>query len=225
MGILIIAATSLLLFSPQGATIRSNPQLLADDVQHWVARHPVLAPAVFISIYLLASMLALPVWVLQILSGYGFGLVMGIVWCCISAAVSATLIVKFSHFLAGDYFHDRIEPRMARLHNVMDKVGHNGLLTVMAVRLMHVIPFGLSNYLFGVTSIRPIEAGLGTLVGGLPAIAAYVAAASSVRSRWMFWACLVGVNVLLVLPIAIRWYLTHRRPRKPAVLSPSKPKQ
>ena len=67
------------------------------------------------------------------------------------------------------------EAKHTRLRALDEKMGHNGLLIVMASRLMHFLPFGVSNYLFGITRITLMDVILGTFLGNAPAIAFYVA--------------------------------------------------
>ena len=215
----MLTALALLIFSPQGQAIRQDPGAFRQDVQTWVADHPISAPLVYVVVYVLMTMLAMPVWWLQVMAGYGFGFTMGVAWSAVAAAMSAGLTVQFSHFLIGEYFHEHVEMRLAKLHNIMEKVGHNGFLTVLAIRLMHIVPFGLSNYIFGLTAIKPLEAALGALIGGTPSTAAYVAMASPYRSYWQFWAILVAINVGLILPFIIHWRRNHRH--APADAQPS----
>jgi uncharacterized membrane protein YdjX (TVP38/TMEM64 family) len=89
-----------------------------------------------------------------------------------------------------------------------EKLGHNGFLVVMAVRLMHINPFGLSNYAMGLTRIRAREAAIGTLLGNIPAVAFYVGVGGGYRpwKNWHFTGGLVLVNILLLIPLALRYY-------------------
>ncbi len=208
---LILLFAGLLMFTPTGQAIRSNPHAFGADFRQWVAHRRVMAPVVFVLLYVLFGVMTMPVWPLQVLAGYGFGVTVGIFWATVGSMTAATVTVRFAHFLAGDYFHDRVEMRTARLHALMEKLGHNGLLSVMAVRLLHVIPFGLSNYVFGLTSIRLLPVAVGTGIGGLPALAGYVAAASPLRDDWRFWTVLGGLNLALLLPFGIRWLAVYRR--------------
>ena len=189
--------------TPFGEKVRDR-RLVAE----WVRAHRVIAPLLLVAAYVLLSVLMLPVWWLQVLSGYCFGLVLGVLWCEVGAIIGAVLSLLLSRWLVGQWFHERFESRMAKLHNINEKLGHNGLLVVMGVRLCHLLPFGLSNYLFGLTRITIIDVALGTFGGGLVAIAIYVAigVGRHLLRDWRLWTILSAINVVLLIPLALRYW-------------------
>jgi uncharacterized membrane protein YdjX (TVP38/TMEM64 family) len=190
---------------------------LGRELQHrelvhaWVHRHRIVAPLVFVAAYVLMSILMLPVWPLQLMAGYCFGLFTGIAWCEMGAALGAMLSVRLSRWLVGEWFQARYESRIQRLRQIDQSLGSNGLAVVLAVRLCHVLPFGLSNYLFGLTRITLMDVGLGTVVGNLPAIAIIVAGGAASLRNGRFWTVLIAVNLLLLTPLAWRY---RRRSRQ-----------
>jgi uncharacterized membrane protein YdjX (TVP38/TMEM64 family) len=66
----------------------------------------------------------------------------------------------------------------------------------------------VSNYLFGVTRITAMDVLLGTLLGNAPMIAFYVAVGAGLRPLRHFWFmfALAVVNVLLLVPVALRYW-------------------
>src|SRR5258706_13139820 len=129
---LAICAWYVIFKTPFGQQLR-NRRLVAD----WVRAHRVIAPLILVVAYVLLSVLMLPVWWIQALAGYCFGLVMGILWCEIGAVIGAVISLLLSRWLVGEWFRERFESRMAKLHRINEKLGHNGLLVVMGVRLCH----------------------------------------------------------------------------------------
>ena len=113
-----------------------------------------------------------------------------------------------SRLVVGEWFHSKVEARRARLREIDERLGHNGFLVVMATRLMHFVPFGAANYLFGLSRISLIDVVLGTLLGNIPAIAFYVAVGSGIHPlrNWRFMAGLAAVNVVLLVPVALRYW-------------------
>src|SRR6478672_1589006 len=69
----IVWAGLWLTFSQTGAKIREDPREFGKDVRAWVSLHPVAAPAIYVGVYVLASLLALPMWWILIVAGYVFG--------------------------------------------------------------------------------------------------------------------------------------------------------
>jgi len=196
----IVAALILLLGTAQGRQIAHHPQIIGHDVQRWTAAHPYLSPLIVIVIYIIATLLLLPVWWMQVLAGCGFGLLWGVIWCDLGAT------------LAADWYHAKVESRLQKLRKLDEKLGHNGFLVVMAVRLIHVLPFSLSNYLFGLTRITLIDVAMGTFLGNLPALTLYVTLGADPQrmATVEFVFLLVGMNLMLLTPLALRYLFPGR---------------
>ena len=196
----------LLFHTPLGHRIRDR-----DVVHDWVQRHLIITPLLLIGAYVLLTIVMLPVWELQIAAGYGLGLLGGVFWCELGAALGAVASLLLSRWLVGGWFHARYEARMAKLHSLNEKLGHNGLLVVMGIRLCHVLPFGLSNYLFGLTPITVMDVLIGTLAGNLPTIAVGVAlgVGPHLLREWQFWTVLATTNIVLLIPLALRYLKPH----------------
>jgi uncharacterized membrane protein YdjX (TVP38/TMEM64 family) len=96
---------------------------------------------------------------------------------------------------------------MKALSSLDEKMGHNGFLVVMAVRLSHVLPFALSNYAFGITRISVRDVALGTALGGIPAVAISVLLGADVHPLhdWRVMCIIAAVNVVLIVPVAVRY--------------------
>jgi uncharacterized membrane protein YdjX (TVP38/TMEM64 family) len=205
---LIAAAVYVLFFTDFGHRLRGDPHQVGRDFRGLVDRHPVAAPAIFLAAYTMTAVCLLPVWWLQILAGIAYGLYLGVAWSLAGAVLGATCSFLISRTLLEDWVHNSFEARHARLREIDEKLGHNGLLVVMACRLMHFLPFGVSNYLFGLTRITFPDVLLGTLLGNIPAITAYVAGGAGLEpwKSWRFILCLTALNVILLVPIALRYW-------------------
>jgi uncharacterized membrane protein YdjX (TVP38/TMEM64 family) len=207
---LIAGAMYVLFCTAYGYQLRTDPRQLAKlghDFGQWVDGHRVIAPAIFIGVFVVVSLTLVPVWWLQILAGYGFGLWLGMGYSLIAAGLGAAATFLISRMLLADWVQKKFEARHEKLRALDEKMGHNGLMVVMATRLTHVLPFGVSNYLFGVTRINLTELVIGTLLGNIPGIALYVAAGAHLHPwrNWRFIVCLAAVNLLLLVPIVLRY--------------------
>ncbi len=205
---IIAAALYGLFFTHWGARIRDNPHEVGREFREWVDAHDITATSVFLGLYILASVSLLPVWWLQILAGAAFGLWWGIAWSLVGATLGALATFFISQELLADWVRTKFEARHARLRELDEKMGHNGLMIVMAARLTHVIPFGVSNYLFGLSRINWVEVAIGTLLGNGPAISMYVAMGAG-HKPWHDWRFMTGLaiaNILLLIPIAVRYW-------------------
>jgi uncharacterized membrane protein YdjX (TVP38/TMEM64 family) len=79
----------------------------------------------------------------------------------------------------------------------------------MAIRLMHVLPFGLSYYALGLFRISLIDAAVGTLLGGIPSVAFYVLLGNNphLLENWRYVVGLAALNVVLMIPVALRYLI------------------
>src|SRR5438552_12604450 len=138
---LIGIALALAFGTQRGRRFMTHPHQARAEVHLWVHDHRLVAAAVFVAVYIVVAMAGLPVWWLQILGGFSFGLGWGIFWCALSSTIAACCCFVLSRFVLRDWFEKRVESRMSKLHTLAETLGHNGLLTVMVIRLMHVMPF------------------------------------------------------------------------------------
>ena len=84
-----------------------------------------------------------------------------------------------ARWLAADWFQGKVEAHRERLRRLDEKLGHNGLLVVMAVRLVPVVPYSVCNYLLGVTRVSLIDVALGTVLGSPPHVIVSVTAGAN----------------------------------------------
>jgi uncharacterized membrane protein YdjX (TVP38/TMEM64 family) len=203
----IAVGIGLLFFHPIGQELIHHPRGVGRKIHAWMHIHWVLAPLALIGLYILLTLAALPVWWLQVVAGYVFGIIVGIVCCQIAATIGAVLTSQFAHWLAADWFQKKIESKMKALATLDEKMGHNGFLVVMAARLSHVLPFALSNYAFGISRISVRDVAIGTALGGIPAVAISVMLGADVHPLrdWRVMCIIAAVNVILIVPVAVRY--------------------
>ncbi len=195
-------------FTPLGQELRVRHALLGKDVRYLAAQHPAAAPIIFIAIYAVLATLALPVWWVPILGGLAFGVWLGTLWSLIGAMLGAAIAFALVRWIAADWFHQRVESKLERLKQIDEALGHNGFLVVIAVRLIHLMPFGLCNYALGLTKISLADVILGTLLGGIPTVSIYVAIGAGLHplQNWRFITVIAVLNVLMIVPVAARYW-------------------
>src|SRR5690554_2763010 len=80
LGLLICGIAAAIWFARYteiGQQIFANSAAVRDAARHWVDNQPLLAAGAYAAVYVLCGMLLLPIWWLQILSGFVFGLAWG----------------------------------------------------------------------------------------------------------------------------------------------------
>jgi uncharacterized membrane protein YdjX (TVP38/TMEM64 family) len=211
----IITGVCLLAFTHRGHEISQHPREFIEHFLRWIRSHPIHAALLYIGLYLLMTLLMLPLWTIQMMCGYALrhllgttaGIIVGIAVCQVAATISAMIAFHFSRWLAADWFHKKVETKIQKLRSLDEKLGHNGFLLVMAVRVMHVLPFGISNYAFGLLSITAADVLIGTILGGIPGVLLYVGVGAHphIVADWRFMTAMVIINIILIVPVALRY--------------------
>ncbi len=208
---LVLAGLYILFFTQHGQLILQNPKhfrkAIQSDVQSWVQSHRVIAPSLFVLTYLLCGLSGLPVWWLQVLGGIAFGLLPAIALCSLSASATAVCGLCASRWILAEWFHTRVEAKLEKLRRVEKFLGHNGFLVVIAIRLLHTIPFGISNYILGLTEITIADVALGTFLGSAPAMTTYVTLGINPHQihTWRFFIAIIAMHVVLLIPLLLRY--------------------
>lgn len=195
-------------FTPAGTDMRHR-----HVVHHWMVLHPMLAPLALVGLYMLLSItIALPVWPVQVIAGRSLGLIEGVIVCEIGSTLAAGLSAWMANWAVGDLFKRRVESKITKLRDLEKKLDHNGLLVVMTTRLLHVVPFGISNYLFGLLHFTLQQVMVGTLLGNLPAVCWYVGLGAfsdlgwrNLGKHWIFFTLLITMNLVLLGLMRLRY--------------------
>ncbi len=139
---------------------------------NWVRHLGVAGAFVFIAVYALAAVLFLPGAIFTIAAGLVYGIAGGTAVALSGATLGASLA-----FLTGRYLlRKRIESFSGKnkTFGAIDAaIGKQGWKIVGLLRLSPLIPFNVSNYFYGVTSIGFLPYVLASLVGMLPGTLLY----------------------------------------------------
>lgn len=132
-----------------------------------------LGPAAFILIYILGTLLFIPMPVLMLAAGALFGVPLGFALVSLSATLSAGGV-----FLAGRYFSrgwilKKIEAH-ERIRMLDDAVSKEGWKMVLLLRLAATLPFSLLNYILGLSKISFKHYILTSWIGMMPGMLLYV---------------------------------------------------
>ena len=121
-------------------------------IEAFRAGQPVLAVAVYFSLYVLVTALSLPGAALLTLAGGAvFGLLWGTVIVSFASTVGATLAFLISRFLLRDWVAARFGQR---LQAIDEGVRREGAFYLFTLRLVPVFPFFVINLLFGLTAMK-----------------------------------------------------------------------
>lgn len=133
----------------------------------WIESLGWWAPAAFVVLYVLCTLLLVPRTVLTVAAGFLFGFGWGAVLALLSINLGANLA-----FFSGRHFIRSMVERRARHHPrflALDRaVGRDGWRIVALTRLTPVFPYSLLNYAFGLTQVAWPQFVAGSFLGMLP---------------------------------------------------------
>jgi len=124
-------------------------------------------------VYTIAEILALPAIPLTASAGYLFGVVQGTAIVLLSASIAAACSFLIGRTFLRSYVEKVLEnyPEFKRIDKV---IGQEGFKLMLLLRLSPIFPFALSNYFYGVTSVKFWPYFWGTFFGFFPGTIAYV---------------------------------------------------
>ncbi len=172
-----------------------------------IAGYGVLAPVLYMLLYMVAPVLLLPGLPLTIAGGVLFGPFWGVVYTISSATAGACLAFLVARYLARDWVEKKLRsPRWRRLDEGVER---HGWKVVAFTRLIPLFPFNLLNYAFGLTRIRFWPYAATTFICMLPACIAYIVFSSSlldlIRGK-VSAGLLIGIGlIVLVSLIPLLW--------------------
>jgi len=143
------------------------------------------APAIFVSLYAVATTFAMPGSILTLAGGALFGFAWGTVWVSIGANIGASGAFWMGRKLGRQGVEailgrgKRSSGFLARLDQVTREHGFRGLLTL---RLIPVMPFNALNVGSGLTVLPWRVYAIGTLIGILPGTVIYTYFADALLS-------------------------------------------
>lgn len=141
------------------------------ELTSFVAAHRILAFALFVAIYALATTLAIPgvLWI-TIAGGFLFGLVGGVVGTSIGATFGATILFLAARHLFANRMRKSAGGFLARFEEGFRRDAGAYLLSI---RFIPVVPFFIANIAPAFLGVRPWLFVVTTFVGILPGVIAY----------------------------------------------------
>jgi uncharacterized membrane protein YdjX (TVP38/TMEM64 family) len=121
--------------------------------QEWVKDMGAAGIILYGAAYVAAVVLFVPGIVLTLGAGFLFGLGKGIIVVSIASTIAAALAFLIARYFARASV-ERLAKKDARFEAIDRAIGKEGWKVVALLRLSPLVPFSLSNYLYGLTSVR-----------------------------------------------------------------------
>ena len=138
----------------------------------WIEAHRTLAWIVYLAIYIIATVLVVPVSILTLAAGYLFGLPLGVVLASIGSVLGASGALLVGRFFVREWVAKRIAD-LPRFRALDQATRHEGFLIVFLTRLSPLFPFNLINYGLALTSVRFRDYFFASWLGMLPVTIVY----------------------------------------------------
>jgi uncharacterized membrane protein YdjX (TVP38/TMEM64 family) len=141
-------------------------QLTRDNIRAFVEqlREPWYGPAVFVAVFALGCVFALPASLFVIAAGLIWGFLAGALYSIVGGLIGAV-----ASFYVGQFVGEGLLERFGRLGAVVARqVDHAGFGTLLVLRYIPGIPFAVLNYGAGVARVRFRDFVLATLIGMTP---------------------------------------------------------
>ncbi|GBG33430.1 Transmembrane protein 64 [Hondaea fermentalgiana] len=135
---------------------------------------PVKGPFLLFIIYVISTIFMLPLWGFHMTTGYVYGTFYAAMLIATTQALAAGAAFTMSRYVVGPYVRGFLERKYGRKFFAIDRaVSDEGLKITLLLRLSPLIPFGMNNYLCGITQMKLWEFVVGTWLGVLPGTTAY----------------------------------------------------
>ncbi len=193
--------------------------------QGWIDGMGVLGGVVFGAAYVVAALLFVPGAALTLAAGLTFGIVWGTVIVSVASTAAAALAFLISRYAARERAQ-KLARGNARFAAIDRAIGENGWKVVGLLRLSPIVPFSLSNYLYGLTAVRFLPYLLASWIGMLPGTILYVAIGAAGHGssqgkspvQWVF----LGAGVLATAAVTVWLARIARKELKKKKVGPTR---
>jgi uncharacterized membrane protein YdjX (TVP38/TMEM64 family) len=186
------------------------------ELRDWIASLGAWGPIVYMGLYVVAVVAAIPGSAITVLAGVLFGSLAGTVMVSAASVTGATLAFLIARYFARASVAEWLA-RSERFNRLDAMTARHGAIMVAVTRLVPLFPFNLLNYGFGLTRVPLWTYVFWSWLCMLPGTVLYVAGADTVstalaegRVPWRL-AALAAVMLALVLALG---FFTRRYLRR-----------
>ena len=176
------------------------------DLRQWISSLGAWGPLVFVFLYALAVVAALPGSALTIASGALFGSTLGVVVVSVGSTLGASLCFLIARYVARDAVSRWLQ-KSEKFRRLDQLTRERGVMIVALTRLVPLFPFNLLNYGFGVTAVPFRTYVFWSWLCMLPGTVVYViggdAFAQGLGKGGVPWALIFAIGLAAVLLVTL----------------------
>ncbi len=167
----------------------------------WVGQMGAAGIFIFIFVYAFATVLLAPGSVLTIGAGFAFGLWKGFLAVSAGATLGASLAFLVARFIARGKI-ESVSQRHEKFRKIDNAIGKQGAKLIFLLRLSPVIPFNLSNYFYGLTSVEFWPYVLVYIGAAGKAAVAAATGGEAMKHGWQYWT-FMGIGLAATISVTI----------------------
>lgn len=157
----------------------------------------VWGPVAYIGLYALVTTTCISVLPLTIAGGLIFGATLGILYTAIGACFGLSLSFLIARYIARKPIESKFGQTEA-FKKINEGVKNDGWFILATTRLLPVFPFGIQNYVYGLTPISFLQYSLLSTIFILPGTSVFVLLAGAVASGDMKTAAKMSITASLI---------------------------
>ena len=138
----------------------------------WVEGLGLWGPVLFAALYVVVTVSLIPGSILTIGAGAVFGVIPGTIYTSVGATIGATFAFLLGRTLMRGWVEKRVNAS-PKLKAVDEAVEREGGRIVFLLRLSPLVPYNLSNYIYGLTKVGLGSYILASWIGMIPGILLY----------------------------------------------------
>ncbi len=167
----------------------------------------VWGPLAYIILYALITITMITVLPITIAGGIIFGPIMGIIYTAIGAGLGLSLAFLIARYVARGAIEKKFGDSAA-FKKIDSGVRKDGWFILATTRLLPIFPFGIQNYVYGLTSISFIQYAVLSVIFILPGTSVFVMLAGAFASgdkatviKYSVMASLIFLGLMIVTKI------------------------
>jgi uncharacterized membrane protein YdjX (TVP38/TMEM64 family) len=139
----------------------------------WINEIGIVGGAVFVAVYVAATVLFVPGSILTLGAGFVFGVLQGTIYVSVASTLGATAAFLVGRYFARDWVAQKVSSN-ERFQAIDNAVGREGWKIVGLTRLSPIFPFNMLNYAYGLTKVSVKGYFFASWIGMLPGTLMYV---------------------------------------------------
>eukprot|EP01111_Echinosteliopsis_oligospora_P012600 TRINITY_DN4334_c0_g1_i1.p1 TRINITY_DN4334_c0_g1~~TRINITY_DN4334_c0_g1_i1.p1 ORF type:complete len:277 (-),score=52.55 TRINITY_DN4334_c0_g1_i1:282-1112(-) len=173
----ILLTTIIILFLVPNSPV----QTYLMEFMEWIQNIPVIIGSITLMImYAIAMVFLFPGTPFNLAAGFLYGVWLGAIVTVVGCDLGASLSFLISRTLGREWAQEQVS-KNKRFSMINLAVEKNAWLIICLIRLSPVLPFGLCNYIFGVTKVPFTTYWTATTLGLIPCTVAYTYLGSLMR--------------------------------------------